>query len=161
MGIKKINSRALHLARFAAMLSAGLAVPLYGLSSFPLSDAARLTTELGEGVACCAGAITIVWKVTRKWLKSASKVRRWAVVLLTVLTVEIAGVVIAAGLIRYASLVTMAVMIGGLGLALAGGTWAFGGLLQWIWMITKPSESSIRHRRIVPLRSLHGGLSRG
>jgi hypothetical protein len=147
--------------RFAAALLALLAVPLYGITRFPFSEAARLLTELSVLALCFVGAVLCAWGFIRVWAMRVSGDRRWGQAFLVLFLVDVIGSLIVVGLIHNVTLGAWVAVLAILGLLLSGGAWALGGLLQWLWRVTAPSQAPTRRARMIRARSLHGGVSRG
>jgi hypothetical protein len=87
--------------------------------------------------------------------------RRWGQAFLVLFLVDVIGSLIAVGLIHNATLGARVAVLAILGIFLFGGAWTLGGLLQWLWRVTAPSQAPTRRVRMIRARSLHGGVSRG
>lgn len=161
MGIRSLHLSLAHAMRFAAALLALLAVPLYGIARLPFSEAARILTGLSVLALCCVGAVLCAWGFIRTWAMRISGDRRWGQAFLVLFLVDVIGSLIVVGLIHNATLGARVAVLLILGLLLSGGAWALGGLLQWLWRVTAPSQAPTRRSRMIRSRSLHGGVSRG
>jgi len=161
MGIRSLHLVLAHAMRFTAALLALLAVPLYGIARLPFSEAARLLTGLSMLALCLVGAVLCAWGFIREWALRISEDRRWVQAFLVLLLVDVIGSLTLAGLMRNVNLGARITILAILGIFLFGGAWTLGGLLQWLWRLTAPSQAPTRRVRTIRARSLHGGVSRG
>ena len=161
MGIRSLHLHLAHAVRFAAALLALLAVPSYGIAHLPFSEAARLFTGLSIFALCCWGTVRLIGGFIWEWAMRISGNRRWGQAFLVLLLVGVIEGLTLVGLIYNETLGVRIAVLAILGLLLFGGAWALGGLLQWLWRVTVPSQPPTRQTHMIRARSLHGGVSRG
>ena len=136
MGIAMNKSLFRRVVRCASAILALLVLPIYGLTRLPFADTAQLLTELSGFIFCAAGAVVFAWGVFQSILAWSARTGRCGFLLGVVLLCECAGLLILGSLMRTTHLGPRIFLIVAVGVLVAGGVWALGGALQWLWSVT-------------------------
>lgn len=141
VGIAMNKSLFRRVVRFASAVLALLVLPIYGLTRLPFADTARLLTGLSVFIFCASGAAVFAWGVLQTVLLRSTREGHSGFLLGLVLLCECAGMLIVGGLMRATHLGPRIFLVVAVGALVAGGVWALGGFLQWLWSVTGLSYS--------------------
>lgn len=143
----------IHIVRFGFACITLAVVPLYSLSPLPFSSAARMLTLPLMLIFCFSGAAVVGWgfivKIVSRFTGSRSRLR-FALIAISFQLL----LILTFGGLSYVSHLGSWLLIGGAAaVALGGGAWALGGVLQWLWTMSDPNKMARQGR---PSRIVRG-----